>query len=127
MAQQERRFPPISAFSAGLACRCPRCGDGRLFKGFLTVAPRCEACGLDFGFADSGDGPAVFVTLIAGFLVLGSALAIDMAYEPPVWVYIVFFLPFAVLVCLGMLRPLKSLLIALQFQNKAAPGRLEDK
>ena len=127
MSQPERRYPPISAFATGLACRCPRCGDGRLFQGFLTVAPRCGTCGLDFGFADSGDGPAVFVTLIAGFLVLGLALAIDMAYEPPLWVYIVFFLPLAVLICLGMLRPLKSLLIALQYQNKAAPGRLEDK
>jgi uncharacterized protein (DUF983 family) len=127
MSQPERRYPPISPFGPGLACRCPRCGDGRLFQGFLTVAPRCESCGLDFGFADSGDGPAVFVTLIAGFLVLGLALAIDMAYEPPLWIYIVFFLPLAVLICLGMLRPLKSLLIALQYQNKAAPGRLDEK
>jgi uncharacterized protein (DUF983 family) len=98
-----------------------------LFNGFLTVAPNCEACGLDYAFADSGDGPAVFVTLIAGFIVLGAALAIDMAYEPPLWVYAVFFLPLAVLVCLGMLRPMKSLMIALQYQNKAAPGRLERK
>lgn len=127
MPQPERRYPPISAISTGLACRCPRCGDGHLFHGFITVAPRCEVCDLDFGFANSGDGPAVFVTLLAGFLVLGIALAIDMAYEPPLWVYIVFFLPLAVLICLGMLRPLKSLLIALQYQNKAAPGRLEDR
>jgi uncharacterized protein (DUF983 family) len=127
LAQPERRYPPISAFSTGLASRCPRCGDGRLFQGYLTVAPRCEACGLDYSFADSGDGPAVFVTLIAGFLVLGLALAIDTAYEPPLWVYIVFFLPLTVLICLGMLRPLKSLLIALQYRNKAAPGRLDDR
>ncbi len=127
MSQPERRYPPISAFTTGLAGRCPRCGDGKLFSGFLTVAPRCDVCGLDYSFADSGDGPAVFVTLIGGFLVLGIALAIDMTYEPPLWVYLVFFLPLAVLVCLGILRPAKSLLIALQYQNKAAPGRLEDK
>ena len=127
MSQPERRYPPISAFSTGLAGRCPRCGDGKLFSGFLTVAPRCDVCGLDFSFADSGDGPAVFVTLIGGFLVLGIALAIDMTYEPPLWVYLVFFLPLAVLICLGILRPAKSLLIALQYQNKAAPGRLEEK
>jgi len=82
-------------------------------------------CGLDYDFADAGDGPAVFVTLIAGFLVLGAALAIDMAYEPPLWVYAVFFLPLTIFVCLGMLRPLKSVLIALQYSNKAAPGRLD--
>ena len=96
-----------------------------MFSGFITVAPRCEVCGLDYSFADSGDGPAVFVTLIAGVLLLGGAMAIDMAYEPPLWVYVVFFLPLAIVICLGMLRPLKSLLIALQYSNKAAPGRLE--
>jgi uncharacterized protein (DUF983 family) len=125
MAGENRKYPPISAISTGLAGRCPRCGDGRMFQGFLKVARRCDNCGLDFGFADSGDGPAVFVTLIAGFLVLGFALAVDIAYEPPIWVYIVIFMPLTILVCLGLLRPLKGLLIASQFKNKAAPGRLE--
>jgi uncharacterized protein (DUF983 family) len=126
MGPEERRFPPISAVSTGLAGRCPRCGDGRMFQGFLTLAPRCNVCGLDFSFADSGDGPAVFVSLIGGFIVLGAALALDMAYEPPIWVYIVFFLPLALVVCLGLLRPLKGLLIASQYKTKAAPGHLEE-
>jgi uncharacterized protein (DUF983 family) len=125
MADEDRRYPAISAISTGLAGRCPRCGEGQMFNGFLTLAPRCEACGLDFGFADSGDGPAVFVTLIAGFLVLGVALAVDVEYEPPLWIYLVFFLPLTLLVCLGLLRPLKGLLIASQYKNKAAPGRLD--
>ena len=126
MAAEERRYPRVSAVSTGLTGRCPRCGDGRMFQGFLTLAPKCEVCGLDFSFADSGDGPAVFVSLIGGFLVLGAALALDMAYEPPIWVYIVFFLPLALIVCLGLLRPLKGLLIALQYRTNAAPGRLEE-
>ena len=67
----------------GLSGRCPRCGKGRLFRGFLTLAPRCERCGLDYSFADSGDGPAVFVILIAGFVVVGAALVVEMLYEPP--------------------------------------------
>ncbi len=96
-----------------------------MYGGFLTVAPKCEVCGLDFAFADSGDGPAVFVTLIAGLVVLGVAMAIDMTYEPPLWFYAVIFLPLTVLVCLGLLRPSKSLLIALQYSNDAAPGRLD--
>jgi uncharacterized protein (DUF983 family) len=125
MSIEERRYPPISAISTGLAGRCPRCGEGRLFHGFLTVAPKCEVCGLDFGFADSGDGPAVFVTLIAGFLVVGLALIVDMTWEPPIWVFMVVFIPLALVVCLGMLRPLKGVLISLQFKNNAAPGRLE--
>ncbi len=96
-----------------------------MFRGYLNLAPRCEVCGLDFAFADSGDGPAVFVTLIAGFLVLGAALALDVEYEPPIWIYLVFFFPLTLLVCLGLLRPLKGLLVASQYKNKAAPGRLE--
>ena len=125
MAEDDRSYPPISAVSTGLAGRCPRCGDGRMFSGFLNLAPACDSCGLDYGFADSGDGPAVFVTLIAGFLVLGVALAVDIAYEPPLWVYVVIFAPVKILVCLGLLRPLKGLLIASQYKNKAAPGRLD--
>jgi uncharacterized protein (DUF983 family) len=125
MAEEDRRYPPISAVSTGLVGRCPRCGDGRMFSGFLNVASACETCGLDYGFADSGDGPAVFVTLIAGFLVLGVALAVDIAYEPPLWVYLAIFAPITILVCIGLLRPLKGLLIASQYKNKAAPGRLD--
>jgi uncharacterized protein (DUF983 family) len=125
MSSEQRPYPPISAISAGLAGRCPRCGDGPLFRGFLTVAPKCKVCGLDFGFSDSGDGPAVFVTLIAGFVVLGLALVLDMTYEPPIWVFLVIFIPLTLVVCLGMLRPLKGILIALQYKNDAAPGRLE--
>ncbi len=125
MAEEARIYPPISALGTGLGGRCPRCGVGTMFRGFLDLAPRCEPCGLDFSFADSGDGPAVFVTLIAGFLVLGAALAVDVVYEPPIWVHIVIFLPLTLAVCLGLLRPLKGLLVASQYKNKAAPGRLD--
>ncbi len=127
MPAEERRYPPISPVSTGLAGRCPRCGEGRMFSGFITVAPKCEVCGLDYGFADAGDGPAVLVTLFAGFIVLGIALAVEIAYEPPLWVYAVVFAPLTLVVCLGMLRPLKGFLIASQYTNKAAPGRLDDR
>jgi uncharacterized protein (DUF983 family) len=118
-------YAPQSPYATGLAGRCPRCGEGRLFSGFLTVAPRCEACGLDLAFADAGDGPAVFVTLFAGFIVLGGALWLELSYEPPFWVHFLIFLPLTFIVCLGVLRPLKGLLVALQFANKAEQGRLE--
>jgi len=125
MSETERRYPPLSPFATGFRARCPRCGDGHLFSGFLTLAPACDVCGLDYSFADSGDGPAVFVTLIAGFLVLGAALAVEVAYEPPLWVHMAIFLPLALIVCVGLLRPLKGFLIASQYVNRAAPGRLE--
>jgi uncharacterized protein (DUF983 family) len=57
---------------AGLTCACPRCGRGKLFQGFLTLRPRCDVCGLDYGFADAGDGPAVFIMFFAGFVVVGA-------------------------------------------------------
>ena len=110
---------------AGLRCRCPRCGEGRLFQGFLKPRAQCESCGLDFAFADSGDGPAVFIMFIAGFLVVGAALFVELRYEPPFWVHALLWIPAVLIVSLGLLRPLKGLMIALQFANKAEEGRLE--
>jgi uncharacterized protein (DUF983 family) len=118
-------FEPQSPFSTGLTGRCPRCGEGALFEGFLTVRPQCSACGLDYSFADSGDGPAVFVILIAGFIISIIALAVELRYEPPFWVHAVIFGPLIVAVCLGLLRPMKGLMIALQYSNSAREGRLD--
>lgn len=115
----------VSAISAGLAGRCPRCGRGPLFKGFLNLAPACDRCGLDYAFADAGDGPAVFVILIAGFLVVGLALWVELAYQPPMWVHIALWFPLILICTLGLLRPLKGLLVALQYRNKAAEGALD--
>ncbi len=121
----DRYFPPQSPIATGLAGRCPRCGEGKLFKGVIALRPRCEACDLDYAFADSGDGPAVFVILIAGFLCLGLVLWIEFTYEPPLWVHFITSLPLTLAICLGMLRPLKGVLIALQYHHKAEQGRLE--
>ena len=85
--------PKLSPIRTGLACRCPRCGKGRLFQGFLDLRPRCEVCGLDYGFADAGDGPAVFMILIAGFIVVGCALIVEFRYEPPLWLHALLWLP----------------------------------
>ena len=119
-------YPPFSLqkpILAGLSCRCPRCGKGRLLQGFLTLRPRCEACGLDFAFADSGDGPAVFIILIAGFIVVGAALITEILYQPPIWVHAVLWAPLILIVTLGPLRPLKGLMIALQYHHGAARSR----
>jgi len=105
---------------SGLIGRCPNCGQGALFEGFLTVRPACAACGFDLAKADSGDGPAVFVILIGGFLVAFAALFVEVAYHPPVWVHLVIWLPAAVGVCLALLRPFKGVLLAAQFMNKAS-------
>src|SRR5712672_934080 len=77
----------------GLSCRCPRCGQGRLFAGFLTLAPRCERCGLDYSFVDSADGPAFFVMFGSGFVVVFAALMVEVFYQPPFWVHAALWLP----------------------------------
>ena len=117
-------FPPLSPFLTGPAGRCPRCGKGKLFEGFLALRPRCEVCGLDYSFVDAGDGPAVFIMFFAGFIVVAAALAVEVAYQPPFWVHAVLWAPLIVLTTLGPLRPMKGLLIALQYHHRAAEGRL---
>jgi uncharacterized protein (DUF983 family) len=119
--------PPVSALLAGAMCRCPRCGKGSLFRGFLTPAPCCDRCGLDYSFADAGDGPAVFVILFAGFVVVGAALLVEAAYQPPFWLHAVLWGPLILLMTLGPLRPMKGIMIALQYHHKAAEGSLERK
>jgi len=109
----------------GLRCRCPRCGQGKLFKGFLSLRPRCDVCGLDYAFVDAGDGPAVFVILFAGFIVVFAALITEVMYQPPYWVHAALWLPLILIVTTLPLRATKGLLIALQYHHKAAEGRLE--
>ena len=116
----------VNPFVAGLAARCPNCGKGTLFCGFLRVRPRCEACGFDLSAADSGDGPAVFVMLIAGTLVCFSALFVEVAVHPPIWVHLALWLPLTVILCLGLLRPFKGVMIALQFHNHASEIRNDE-
>jgi uncharacterized protein (DUF983 family) len=115
----------VTPHLAGLRCKCPRCGEGNLFRGFLTLAPRCERCHLDYGFADAGDGPAVFVILIAGFVVVFAALIVEAIWRPPYWLHALLWVPLLLLISLGLLRPLKGLLIALQYHHKAEEGRLD--
>ena len=121
MAVQEQ----VSPWVAGLSCRCPRCGKGPLFRGFLPLADRCSLCGLDYSFVDSGDGPAVFIMLFVGFIVTGGALIVEILYSPPYWVHAALWVPAAIVLPLLILRPFKAILIALQYDNKASEGRLQ--
>ncbi|HLX17295.1 MAG TPA: DUF983 domain-containing protein [Bradyrhizobium sp.] len=122
-------MPPTLAKSAlrGLACKCPRCGQGKLYAGFLTLAPRCESCGLDYAFIDSGDGPAIFIIMLAGAIVVACALIVEVKFQPPFWLHAVLWLPLILATTLLPLRAMKALLIALQFHHNAAPGRLIDR
>lgn len=124
MPENADHYAPLDPFKTGIRGCCPRCGHGRLFEGLLSVKPRCSACGLDYSFADAGDGPAVFVILIFGFLVLGTALWMQVTYSPPTWLLGVIFGPIAIVASLLALRWGKGIMIALQFRHNAHEGRL---
>lgn len=111
----------------GLACKCPRCGEGKLYAGFLSLRPNCDACGLDYAFIDAGDGPAVFIIMLAGFIVVGAALVVEMKYQPPFWVHAALWGPLIVATTLLPLRSMKALLIDLQYFHKAAEGQLVER
>ena len=117
----------MSVARAALLGRCPRCGQGKLFDGYLKLVPSCAACGLDTAMFDSGDGPMVFVILIVGAIVCGSALYVEVAYQPPYWVHAVLWLPLILVLTFGLLRLVKALLLVLQYKHKAGEGRLEDR
>lgn len=108
--------PNISPVTAGLRCACPRCGRGKLFKGFLDVAERCDSCGLDFSKVDSGDGPAVFLIFILNFLIVPMALWVSMSVEWPLWLHAIVWSVVVTGLTLGMLRPAKALVIAQQYR-----------
>ena len=122
MAQVQNTPSPILA---GLKCRCPRCGKGRLFNGFLKMAPRCEVCGLDFSFADPADGPAFFVMIIMGVPAAAFGVWVELAFEPPFWVHLFTTLPFLLLTCIPPIRPVKGMLVASQYLHKAEEGRFQ--
>jgi uncharacterized protein (DUF983 family) len=113
-----------SPLAAGLRGRCPACGRGRLFSGFLDLAPACDVCGQDYGFADSGDGPAVFIILIVGFLIVGLALLVEFTWSPPFWVHAILWTPLVLGSAVGLLRPLKGLFVGVQYRTRAAEGRV---
>ncbi len=125
MSEDNAHYLRQNPVPTGLKGRCPRCGEGRMFAGFLTLNERCQACGLDFDFADSGDGPAVFVILILGFVIAAGALLLELAYAPPIWLHAVLWPPLVLIFSIGMLRPMKGVLIALQYVHQTLPGEIK--
>jgi uncharacterized protein (DUF983 family) len=115
-----------TALKASIQGLCPRCGQGPLFDGYLDVAKKCPHCGLDYSIFDVGDGATVFVILIAGFIVCGAALVVEVKYSPPYWVHALIWLPLIAILVFGGLRLVKSALMVLQYKNRAGEGRLEE-
>jgi uncharacterized protein (DUF983 family) len=114
------------AIRAGLAARCPKCGKGKLFDGYLKFAPRCNACGADFTMADTGDGAAVFVMFLVGAIVVPLAFVLQFSAHAPTWLTMAITIFAAIALSLGFLRPFKAVLFALQWAHKAEEGKLQD-
>jgi uncharacterized protein (DUF983 family) len=120
----DRRQAPL--LSAALLGRCPRCGEGALFGGYLKIKPACNVCGLDFSKSDSGDGPAVFAIFIVGPVAALVGLWFQQTFDPSIGVFMGVMTLTILGLSLALLPVLKAGLFALQYRNKAGEGRLED-
>ena len=110
-------------FACGAQGLCPRCGAPGLFAGWVKFAERCRACGLDFAAFNVGDGPAAFLTLILGAIVVAGAVTLELTLSPPLWLQMLIWTPLTAAGVVGSLRVAKGWLIALEYRNRAAEGR----
>ncbi|MDX3885068.1 MULTISPECIES: DUF983 domain-containing protein [Sphingomonadales] len=121
---QDGPWPKLEPIRTGLRGRCPRCGQGHLFQGFLKLRDGCEVCGLSYDFADPADGPAFFVICFGCVPAVTFALLLEIWLSPAWWVHLVTSLPFLIVTCVLPLRPLKGWLVCSQFFFKAGEGRI---
>jgi uncharacterized protein (DUF983 family) len=122
--QDQGNWPRLEPVQTGIRGRCPRCGQGHLFSGFLKMRSGCEVCGLSYSFADPADGPTFFVVCFGCVPAVAFALLLQIKLDPPAWVHFVTSLPFLIATCLLPLRPLKGWLVCSQFFFKAREGRI---
>lgn len=118
-------YPPLPPIKTGIRGLCPRCGQGHLFDGFLTLRQRCEVCDLDYAFADPADGPAFFVICFTCVPAVAFACWLEVSFSPPIWVHALISLPITLLACILPLRPLKGWLVNSQFFYKAEQGQID--
>lgn len=116
--------PPVteSAFKGA----CPQCGAPSLFAGWIKFADCCPKCGLDYAAFNVGDGPAAFLTLIVGTIIVVLSVWLELAAEPPLWLHLLIWPPVTLLLVVFSLRWAKGALLALEYRNAAREGRLKD-
>jgi len=112
-------YPPISPVKTGIRARCPRCGKGPVFKGYLSLRESCPECGLDYKFADPADGPAFFVMCAVGVVGMIAFMIFEFTVHPPVWVHFLVTFPVLAAMCLSVLRPFKGWMVSEQYFHKA--------
>jgi uncharacterized protein (DUF983 family) len=110
-------------FALGVRGLCPRCGQGHLFSGVLSLRKECEVCGLDYEFADPADGPAFFVMSVVAIPLMIFAVWLELRFDAPFWIHLVTTLPMLVVGSIGLLRPFKGWLVCAQYRHKAVEAR----
>lgn len=123
--KQTEGQPGLAA--AALSASCPKCGTrGMLFDGVAQFARRCRVCGLDYTQFNVGDGPAAFLTLIIGAVIVVLALVVDFKFSPPWWVHVILWVPITAGAVIGSLRVAKAALLIAEYRRAAGQGRLKD-
>jgi uncharacterized protein (DUF983 family) len=117
--------PPV--LDVALRGLCPRCGSRTLFAGPVGFAQRCRACALDFSTFNVGDGPAAFLVLIVGAIVVGLAITLELSVHPPAWVHVLLWVPLTAILVVASLRVAKAALLALEYRHRAREGKIEPK
>lgn len=110
--------PPRSVRQAmlrGFACRCPACGKGHLFRGYLKVVDRCEACGEDLSHQRADDAPPYLTIFAVGHIIVPLMLIVEMAWHLPDIVHLAIWLPLTLVLTLALLRPIKGAVVGLQW------------
>jgi uncharacterized protein (DUF983 family) len=105
-----------TALQRGFVGKCPCCGRGHIFQGFLKVAAQCEVCGEPFHHQRADDLPAYLVLLFVGHFIVTLLLAVDSAYAPPYWVEFAIWIPLTLLLSSALLQPVKGAVVAMQWQ-----------
>ncbi len=108
----------LSAMTRGFRCRCPNCGEGRLFRAYLKVVDRCTVCGTELFHQRADDAPPYFVILITGHIVVPIALSVEIAYSPPYWLHALLWTPLTLAFVLGLLQPIKGAIVGWQWANR---------
>src|SRR6202158_4505639 len=104
-----------TALKRGLRGRCPRCGEGKLFRAFLKVDDHCSVCGQDFTPHRADDLPAYLVIVIVGHLVVPLVLMIETNFSPPVALQLAIYLPLTLILSLLLLQPVKGAVVGIQW------------
>ncbi len=107
--------PILASLANGARNRCPNCGGGAIFDGYLTVRDSCPACGQDLHHHQADDAPPYFAITIVGHIIVSLVLLVEIAYRPPIWLHMTIWIPLTLLLTLAVLRPIKGAIVAYQW------------